>query len=691
VCGISGFLGKPATAEELYSSVRRMTDAIRHRGPDDDGHFVDPSAGVAIGSRRLAVIDLSPDGHQPMVSPCGRWVLAFNGEVYNYEAIRRELQASGQAPSWRGHSDTEVLLAAITAWGVRSALDHLNGMFAFAVWDRAQRTLYLARDRIGEKPLYFGWVGSTFMFGSELKAMQAHPQWHGTIDRDALALFFRYNHVPAPYSIWQGVSKLPPASLLTLPWGGGAPRRLHRVETYWSAHDTALAAFSDPLTLSDDEAASTLHDMLADAVKLRMYADVPLGAFLSGGIDSSTVAALMQAQSSRPVRTFTIGFRETGFNEAHHAKAVAAHLGTDHTELYVSPSEVMAVIPRLPALYDEPFADSSQIPTFLICELARRHVTVALSGDGGDELFGGYRRHVYGQRVWQHLSAIPLALRSLVARGLTKVAASRVCDTLLGGIAAAARVPKISDGVSTGVATIAAYLNAPDRFTLYHQFQSNLQDPATLVVGAAEPLVRVADPGLRAGFTDFRDEMMFLDLISYLPDDILVKVDRASMGVSLEARVPFLDHRVVELAWRIPLHMKVRDGVGKWLLRQVLFRYVPRQLVERPKTGFGVPRDSWLHGPLRSWAEDLLSESRLRNDGYLNVELVRSKWLDYMDGRRSAGNFGYLLWGICMFQSWLQQSAENARPSMPFAQADTKATSLEHALSGSWSRHEANV
>jgi asparagine synthase (glutamine-hydrolysing) len=650
VCGISGFLGDPATADELGASVRRMTDAIRHRGPDDEGQFVDPPAGVAIGSRRLAVIDLSPDGHQPMVASSGRWVLAFNGEVYNHGAVRRELDASGRAPSWRGHSDTEVVLAAIAAWGVRSALERFNGMFALAVWDRAERTLYLARDRVGEKPLYFGWVGSTFMFASELKAMQAHPRWCGTIDRGALALFFRYSYIPAPYSIWQGVSKLGPGALLSLPWGGGMPRRPHTVETYWSARDTALAASRDLLAASDDDATDVLHELLADAVRLRMYADVPLGAFLSGGIDSATVVALMQAQSTRPVRTFSIGFREASFDEAQHAKAVAAHLATDHTELYVSPAEAMAVIPQLPTLYDEPFADSSQIPTFLISALARRDVTVALSGDGGDELFGGYRRHVHGHRLWRQVSSVPLTVRSLAAKGLSRMPA-RVSDALLGGIAAVTRVPKVHDRVST----VAAYLSAGSRFTLYHRFASQWQDPAALVIGGAEPPVPLTDPALRAGFADFTDEMMFLDLISYLPDDILVKVDRASMAVSLEARIPFLDPRVVELAWRLPLRLKLRDRVGKWLLRQVLSRYVPRELVERPKMGFGVPIDSWLRGPLRAWAEDLLSECGLRQEGYLNPALVRSRWTDHLSGR---GDWGNVLWSVCMFQGWLRQSPE---------------------------------
>jgi asparagine synthase (glutamine-hydrolysing) len=637
-----------------------MTDSIRHRGPDDEGHFVDAKVGLAIGSRRLAVIDLSPEGHQPMVSACGRWVLAFNGEIYNYEAVRRELHASGRAPHWRGHSDTEVLLAAIAAWGVHRALERLNGMFAFAAWDRAERTLYLARDRVGEKPLYFGWIGSTFMFASELKAMRVHPRWQGTLDRGALVLFFRYSHIPAPYSIWEGVSKLQPGTLLVLPWGDGAPGRPHSVETYWSARETALAASRNQLTGSDDDAADALHDLLADAVRLRMYADVPLGAFLSGGIDSTTIVALMQAQSARPVHTFSIGFHEAGFDQAQQARLVADHLATCHTELYVSPADAMAVIPRLPTLYDEPFADSSQIPTLLISELARRHVTVALSGDGGDELFGGYRRHVYGHRLWRQLSAIPLPVRSLAAKGLRRVGGAASLDTLLGGMAMVARVPRASDNVSTGASTMAAYLSAQNRFALYHQFQSNWQDPAAFVLGAAEPPVAIASPELRAGFANFTDEMMFLDLVSYLPDDILVKVDRASMGVSLEARVPYLDHRVVELAWRIPLGMKVRDGVGKWLLRHVVSRYVPKDLVERRKMGFVVPIGSWLRGPLRDWAEDLLSERRLQQDGYLNAMLVRSAWLNYVGGRGNLGKLGWLLWGFCMFQAWLRHPVEQA-------------------------------
>jgi asparagine synthase (glutamine-hydrolysing) len=592
-----------------------------------------------------------------MTSACGRYVIVFNGEIYNFTELRERLEGAGH--QFRGRSDTEVLLAAFTTWGVAAAMPRLNGMFAFAVWDRRERLLQLAVDRAGEKPMYYGWAGTTFLFASELKALRAHPAFRAGIDRDALALYLRHKYVPAPWSIYQGVRKLPPATVLTI--GADEPGHTPAPLPYWSARSAAEAGADHGL--GPEEASDRLDVLLRDAVARRMVADVPLGAFLSGGVDSSTVVALMQAQSSHPVRTFTVGFDDPDFNEAVDAKAVAAHLGTDHTELYVSPQDCMAVIPRLPRLYDEPFADSSQIAVHLVSELARRHVTVSLSGDGGDELFGGYNRYRWVPGVWRQASRIPRPLRGAAA-GLLTSRSPEEWQRLLRR--AAPFAPRTTEQRLAGdkLHKLAGVLGLDSPEAIYLDLVSHWKQPNALVLGASEPATAVTDPAQWADVPGVVEHMMYLDLVTYLPGDILVKLDRASMGVSLEGRVPLLDHRVIEFAWRVPTGLKIRDGQTKWLLRQVLYRYVPRHLIERPKMGFGVPIDRWLRGPLRDWAETLLAGDRLAADGYLDPAQVRRRWAEHLSGRR---DWQYHLWDVLMFQAWLD---ETAAPS-PYLAADS--------------------
>jgi asparagine synthase (glutamine-hydrolysing) len=621
-----------------------MSDAIVSRGPDDAGVWIDPDAGIALGHRRLSIVDLSPMGHQPMFSVCGRWVIAFNGEIYNHEDLRKQIESGGWSEGWRGRSDTEVLLAAISIYGVRSALEKCVGMFAFAIWDRAERTLTMARDRLGEKPAYYGWLDDTFVFGSDLAALYRHPKWTGKIDRGSLALLMRHNYIPAPYSIFSNVAKLQPGCILTLVHGSRAPR----IECYWSAAETAVRGQRAPFTGSADDAVDTLEVLLRQSLSGQMMADVPLGAFLSGGIDSSTVVALMQTMSSQPVRTFTIGFHEEGYNEAVHAKAVAAHLGTAHTELYVSPREALDVVPALPTIYSEPFSDSSQIPTLLVSRLARRSVTVSLSGDGGDELFSGYSRYSLSERLWSRLSSVPRAIRSGAARSIQILSPQRwngALSPILKYAPAKYRLSNPGDKLHK----LAGVLSLQTEEEVYRRLVSHWQCPSELVRDSHEP------PTMLTGLTDvpplpsFVQRMMYLDTVSYLPDDILVKVDRASMGVSLESRVPLLDHRLVEFAMSLPMDILRRDGQSKWPLRQVLYRHVPRSLIERPKMGFGVPIDSWLRGPLREWGESLLARSRLESDGFFDPEIVRSTWEQHQSGER---NWQYLLWDVLTFQAW---------------------------------------
>ena len=654
MCGLTGFFSPARLAENAAEVARRMGEAITHRGPDDAGVWVDEAAGIALSHRRLSILDLSPAGHQPMASPTGRYVIVFNGEIYNHLELRRKLEALAPHPlpkgtkeqyGWRGHSDTETLLAAFEAWGIEATLKKCVGMFALALWDRETRSLTLARDRMGEKPLYYGWQGNVFLFGSELKALRTHPAFRGEIDRDVLALYLRHNYVPAPYSIYRGIAKLPPGSWLTL--AADTPVAASPAPSfYWRARDAAQAGARHDL--DDATAINELDALLRRAVGGQMVADVPLGAFLSGGIDSSTVVALMQSQSKRPVQTFTIGFHEAGYNEAMHAHAVAAHLGTEHTELYVTAEQAMAVIPRLPSLYDEPFADSSQIPTLLVSELARRHVTVSLSGDGGDELFGGYNRYLWASRIWRSLGWAPRPLRAALAGVLTTLppaAWNRVFTGLAIFLPARWRYANPGDKLHK-LAGILAVRSPED---IYLALVSHWHQPAHVVIGATEPATVLTDARQWANVPDFESRMMYLDQMSYMPDDILAKVDRAAMGVSLETRVPLIDHRVVEFAWQLPLSMKIRHGQTKWLLRQVLYRYVSRELIERPKMGFGIPLDVWLRGPLRDWAEALLNESRLRQEGYFHPEPIRQKWAEHLSGQR---NWAYYLWDVLIFQAW---------------------------------------
>jgi asparagine synthase (glutamine-hydrolysing) len=639
MCGFAGFFGPGAVSnsDAIHGILMPMAQAIETRGPDSFGSWTDTEAGVALVHRRLAIVDISPAGAQPMLSAGGRYVLAFNGEIYNHLELRSGLEVN----AWRGHSDTETFLAALQNWGIEKTLQKAIGMFAFALWDRTERVLTLGRDRMGEKPLYYGWQGhgkgAVFLFGSDVSALRRHPNFGAPINHDALALYMRHNCIGGKHSIYKGIHKLLPGHLLTLTSGQTEPC----IWAWWRADDVVRRAAKDPFVGSPEQAVNQLESLLHGAVATQMVADVPLGAFLSGGVDSSTVVALMQAQSSRPVKTFSIGFHEAGYNEAQYAKAVAQHLGTDHTELYVSAKQALDVIPKLPSLFAEPFADSSQIPTYLISQLARQHVTVSLSGDAGDELFCGYNRYQFTSNMWHKLQRVPLPLRRVMARAILAVAPQR-----WDSIGRFLSDERVGDKLHKG----AALLGFAAVSDLYNGMRSHWREPDNVVLGAHEP-VPVLE-GLQSSLNDLSDVeyMMALDMLTYLPDDILTKVDRAAMGVSLETRMPMLDHRVVEFAWSLPLDYKLRNGVTKWPLRQVLFRHIPRSLIERPKMGFAVPIDHWLRGPLRDWAEDLLSESRLAQDGYLNPLPIRRKWMEHLCGSH---NWQHQLWNVLMFQAWL--------------------------------------
>lgn len=639
MCGFVGFAGEPGAlgGAALKRIVTGMADSLATRGPDDSGVWVSPETGVALGHRRLSVIDLSPAGRQPMPSASGRTVIVYNGEVYNFPEIRRELEAQGVR--FRGRSDTEAVVEACEAWGAEVAAGKLIGMFAFALWDTRNRTLTLVRDRLGIKPLYWGRCGGVLFFGSQPKAFFGHPSWRPEIDRDSLAAYLRFGYVPAPRSIFRRIEKLEPGCLVEIASDGTPARR-----RYWDLRAIARDGAASSADLNDDDAVEALDALLRDAVKRRMVADVPLGALLSGGIDSSTVLALMQAQSSRPVKSFSIGFDETDYDEAHHAKRVAEHLGTDHTELYVSPDRARELLPAIPSSFDEPFADVSQLPTCLLSELTRRHVTVALSGDGGDELFAGYTRYAAVNGARRLVGVLPRALRGPLARVLRALPAD-MADTVF-RIAPRAVRPRHVAGKAR---TLADLLDLDSADALYLRAVSMWPDPDSIVLGGRECEDAYRDPAVSRDFPHFMDRMQFLDAATYLPDDILAKVDRASMAVSLEVRVPLLDHRVAEFAWRLPRAMKMRNGVGKWLLRRVLDAYVPRRLTDRPKTGFGVPIGRWLAGPLREWAEDLLAEDRMRRGGYLDPAPVRDAWNAHRQGR---AHFEKRIWNVLMFESW---------------------------------------
>jgi asparagine synthase (glutamine-hydrolysing) len=661
MCGITGFidpalLGDEAGARQL---ARRMALTMAHRGPDGSGEYADPAAGVGLGHRRLAVIDLSSGGAQPMASRDGRHVLTYNGEIYNYLELRRELEASG-GPflPWRGDSDTEVLLAAFGVYGVAKTLARLTGMFALALWDRDEGMLTLARDRMGEKPLYYGRVGQAgragraLVFGSELKALRAHPGFGSGLNMDALALYLRYQYVPEPRTIYKDVYKLPPGHLLTLRADRPADP-LPEPVPYWTLRETVNRAQADPFSGSEAEAADQLEAMLRGVVRNQMLSDVPLGALLSGGVDSSLITALMQAESSRPVKSFTIGFADANYDESADAARVAAHLGTEHTSLTVSPSDVLALVSELPAVYDEPFSDASQLPTYMVSRLTRDHVTVCLTGDGGDELFAGYNRHVSAPAIWARLRHLPPALGNAAAAAVRLVppggwdALFRGAGTLLPGLARI-RTPGLK------AHKLADALTARTRESLYKRLVSTWPDPPVLVPGAPtpEPSTMVDSPDQWPPLADYTRWMQYLDTMTYLPGDILHKVDRATMAVSLESRAPYLDHRVAEFAWRLPLSMLVQGGRGKAILRRVLDRHVPRPLVDRPKAGFDVPLDAWLRGPLKEWASDLLSAERLEQQGLFDARLVARQMADHHSGRRDNQ---HRLWNLLMFQAWYER------------------------------------
>lgn len=635
MCGLAGFFSPDGfRAEDGSATVERMAALLRHRGPDDHGAWCDAEAGIALGHRRLSIIELSRAGAQPMRSACGRYVISFNGEIYNHLDLRKTLSGAGADIRWRGQSDTETLLAALSRWGVERALRECCGMFAFALWDRDRHELVLARDRMGEKPLYYGWQGRSFLFASELKAFRAHPDFESRVDRIALASYFKRHCITAPRSIYRGISNLLPGTYVRLRTAGPAGPVIEE-STYWSLLEVAergIAARTEP---GESEAVDVLDASLRAAVLRQTIADVPLGAFLSGGIDSTLIVALLQDQSSRPVKTFTIGFDEPDFDEAPYARAIAAHLGTEHTELEVRPQDAMDVIPGLPSLYDEPFGDSSAVPTFLVCRLARSQVTVALSGDGGDELFGGYTRYHKCEQIRSNVIRLPYALRRPLGAGLVRAS----------GLAPATRM-------GWRASRLGHYLRAANDAALYDVQVSQRHDEGRLV--------RVRGHGNEAwgrsvSGGQLLDVMMLSDGMTYLPADILTKVDRASMAVSLESRVPMLDHHVVEHAWRLPLALKVRNGRGKWILRQVLRRYVPDRLIERPKKGFGVPVGQWLRGPLRPWAEDLIDQRRVREEGYLDPQRVRSEWNRHLQGDAPSDD---RIWPLLVFQQWLRAQGD---------------------------------
>ena len=656
MCGITGIFGN-LREEEFDNSIHEMSATLNHRGPDDAGTWINEESGIAFGHQRLSIIDLSPAGHQPMVSPCGRFTTVFNGEIYNHLQLRDKLNTSANKQSWKGHSDTETLVTAFSQWGIEKTLQQLVGMFAIAVWDFKEKRLFLIRDRFGEKPLYYGWSNGVFLFGSELKALQKYKRFSNQIDRGALSLYMKYMYVPTPYSIFRDIYKLEPGCILQIDKGTKpptlplfAPFRAQGINiAQWYSISNMAQAGQKNLITDQNDAVDLLEKTLLESVRLQLISDVPLGAFLSGGIDSSVITALMQKVCKDPVKTFTIGFEESSFNEAIYAKEVSRHLGTEHHELYVTSSDAFKVIPHLPTLYDEPFADSSQIPTYLVSKLARESVTVSLSGDAGDELFGGYNRYLWGSRVWNKVRWMPLIVRQTLGVAINKISVN-TWDSIGNSLPNSSRVSLMGDKAHRMAHRLKNVKSLDD---VYHSLVTEGYKEDGLVVNDKAALITKLDNNdIVSGIVDFEHRMMLLDSLTYLPDDILTKVDRAAMGVSLETRIPFLDYRVAELAWRLPLDTKINNGETKWPIRQVLYKYVPKELIERPKAGFAIPVGQWIRGPLREWAADLLNEERIRREGYFNPELVQQLWQQHLSGKY---DWTPRLWAILMFQAWLDK------------------------------------
>ena len=639
MCGFTGIYS--VNQNSINSEILlKMSQKLVHRGPDDSGIWIDDSGSVGLAHQRLAVIDLTSAGHQPMHSPNNRFTIVFNGEIYNHQELRKQLDYI----DWNGKSDTETLLACIESWGLDKTLKKINGMFAFALWDSKKCSIHLARDRMGEKPLYYGWQGDSFLFGSELKALKMHPSFQEHIDKESLNLYFRYNHIPSPYSIYKNIYKLSPGSVLTLHQG----EKKYKVRKYWSILNTAIQSISNLLTNTEDELVDELDNLIRKSIKQKMLSDVPLGAFLSGGIDSSVVVSIMQSLSSKPIKTFTIGFEDEAFDEAKDARLIAKYLGTDHHELYVTPQDVLDVIPLLPRLYDEPFSDASQIPTYLVSKLAREKVTVSLSGDGGDELFCGYNRYHITEKLWGKMLILPLFVRKFMSFFLLLIPIK-----FWNRIGNLASLSNKYNNIGIKMHKGASVLSSKTLFELYDNLLSNWKISDDLVLDAdIGPHPELSSPTDLVHLSNV-EKMMLWDMQSYLPNDILVKLDRASMGVSLEGRVPFLDHNIVEFAWRVPTKYKYRHKKGKWLLRQVLYRYIPKELTERPKSGFTLPLSDWLRGPLNEWAEGLINIDRLKDEGVLDSDLVNKKWKEHQAGVKDWSN---QLWSILMFQLWLENN-----------------------------------